>query len=673
MKEFMKRRWRWCLAGIPLATLLFLCVFLLLCGNNPWPREYSEGNTLFLAVSGEYKTLDPALSYFEHEAQVIDNIVESLFCYEYGKRPYTLAPMLAREMPTPRFRGRDGALLPEDAPAEKIATVEYEIHLKEGIFYQCHPCFALKPDGTPRYLEGDIPHCKSPLDFLEQGTRELSPEDFKVALVRLCDPRLASPIYSTLKGFLLGMDECSAYLSRTGESDYRKVPLKGFEQTGPHSFRLILSRNYPQALYWMAMHFFSPMPQEALDFYRRPELAEQGISLGRWPVGTGAYMLAVNETDSRFVLRKNPYFKFRGEDYPAASGKRLPLVDTVCFMFENEPLPGWLKFQQGYFDLHSIPQESFDTAMSVGGNGALDLSDQMKAKGVSLHSSVRLTTYYYGFNMLDPVFGGYSPEQKKLRQAIAIAIDTQEYITLFLNGRACIAQSIIPAGILGGDIQGPEDCNPFAFTWDAATGKPVRRSIDYARRLMTEAGYPNGIGKDGERLKLHYDHPSAGKTGFVAQFRWLKARLELIGIELVDRGTDQNRMRDKLTTGNWQFMRKAWLADYPDVENFLMLYHSGNAHALHNGRGPNYTNYQSESYDRIFKQLEVMPDSPERLALIRKANRILWEDAPCIWEYHPTSFTLKQKWLGNYHSMEIGNSFLKYYSIDRASRKEFQK
>ena len=84
----MKRRWRWFLAGIPLATLLLLCIFLLLCGNNPWPKEYSEGNTLFLAASGEYKTLDPALSYFEHEAVVIDNIVESLFCYEYGKRPY---------------------------------------------------------------------------------------------------------------------------------------------------------------------------------------------------------------------------------------------------------------------------------------------------------------------------------------------------------------------------------------------------------------------------------------------------------------------------------------------------------------------------------------------------------------------------------------------------------
>ena len=59
-----------------------------------------------------------------------------------------------------------------------------------------------------------------------------------------------------------------------------------------------------------------------------------------------------------------------------------------------------------------------------------------------------------------------------------------------------------------------------------------------------------------------------------------------------------------------------------------------------------------------------MRDSPERLRLIRKANRILWEDVPCLWEYHPTSFTLKQPWLQNYQPMEIGNSYLKYYSLN---------
>ena len=491
----------------------------------------------------------------------------------------------------------------------------------------------------------------------------MTAEDFKVSLVRLCDPKHPSPVYSNFKSFLLGMDECSKYLAEHPDADYRKVPLAGFVQTGTHSFTLRLSRRYPQALYWMAMHFFSPMPYEALEFYKRPELADSGINLGRWPVGTGAYMLAVNETDSKFILKKNP--NFRKEEY---QNQRLPLTDMLCFMFENETLPSWIKFLQGYFDLHAIPQETFDSAMSVGGDGALDLSDNMKAQGISLVSSVRLVTYYYAFNMLDDVFGGNSSEKKKLRQAISIVVDSGEYINLFVNGRAKVAQGILPIGILGSEAT-RDNYNSFVFEWDEKADAPKRRSVEYARKLMAEAGYPNGIGPDGKRLQLNYDHASAGRAGFVAQFRWLKSKLELIGIELVDRGTDQNRMRDKMVNGNWQLTRKAWVADYPDAENFLFLYHSKNAHALNHGRGANYTNYTSDAYDAVFQKLETMSDGEERLKFIKQANRIVWEDAPCIWEYYPTSFTLKHDWLENHTPMEIGNSYMKYYRINTAKRK----
>ena len=108
-------------------------------------------------------------------------------------------------------------------------------------------------------------------------------EDFKVALTRLCDTRLSSPIYSTFLSFITGMDECStaikAEVTRLEEEqqkrglnperytvlpDYRKIPLKGIEVIDDKTFKVIMPRKYPQALYWMSLHFFSPVPYEAL-------------------------------------------------------------------------------------------------------------------------------------------------------------------------------------------------------------------------------------------------------------------------------------------------------------------------------------------------------------------------------------------------------------------------
>ena len=56
---------------------------------------------------------------------------------------------------------------------------------------------------------------------------------------------------------------------------------------------------------------------------------------------------------------------------------------------------------------------------------------------------------YMGFNMLDPVVGGESERARKLRQAISIAIDQEEFISIFLNGRGIAAQGPIPPGIFG--------------------------------------------------------------------------------------------------------------------------------------------------------------------------------------------------------------------------------
>lgn len=670
------------LAAIIMAAGLTACVILAFCGNNPWPSDISDSNAFFSSFSGDIKTLDPATSYYEHESTILDSILEMPFEYHYLKRPYELVPMLAEAIPVPRYFDKNGKELPPNPSADDVFRGEYDITFKPGVMYQPHPCFAKDPQGKHIYL--NLEHAPaqfaSPNAFPNLGTRELTAEDFKVAITRLCDPKVASPVFSNIKSFILGMDECSAQMAAMGDAprDYRKIPLAGVEITGTHSLKIILKRKYPQLLHWMSMHFFAPMPWEALAFYDQPCIKDMGLSINYWPVGTGAYIMDDFVPNSQIILSRNinhradPY-PSEGEDSDKAAGllndagKQAPFIDKCVFLYERESVPGWIKFLQGYYDMNPLPIDASDAAISIAADGGMDLSPDMKAKGISLSSSVRMVSYYYGFNMLDSQFGGNSQSRKKLRQAISIAIDTQESVDIFSNGRGCALHGILPPGLAGGEVT-QDNFNPFVFSWDAKAGKAQRHPIARARELLVEAGFPNGIGPDGKQLTISYDNSSAATPGFKSQFLWLKEKLAQIGIDIIDNGSDLNRFRDKMATGNWQFMRKGWVADYPDQENFLFLFYSPNAHVPSKGRGANYTNYTSKEYDDVFQKLETMPPSPERSQLIKKANHILREDSPCVWDNSPTSFNLTHSWLKNFKPHEVGKTFLKFRKIDMAER-----
>ena len=75
--------------------------------------------------------------------------------------------------------------------------------------------------------------------------------------------------------------------------DLRKYDLPGVQVIDDHTLRISLTRKYPQFVYWLAMPFFAPMPWEAERFYTQSAAVEQNITLNRFPVGTGAYTLAV--------------------------------------------------------------------------------------------------------------------------------------------------------------------------------------------------------------------------------------------------------------------------------------------------------------------------------------------------------------------------------------------
>ncbi|MCK4738791.1 MAG: ABC transporter substrate-binding protein [Deltaproteobacteria bacterium] len=681
--------------------------------NNPYRSSESNKNIFYKTFSEAPKHLDPARSYYSDEFDILAQIYEPLIQYHYLKRPYELVPLTAKSVPTLTYFDKDKKTLPDDVSPEKVDRAVYEISIKEGIMYQNHPAFAKDADGRALFTnitEKDLKGISEITDFPKFGTRELIAEDYIYQIMRLADPQLHCPILPMLENYILGLDEYAESLknklaqiraTRKADAgltynqsldekknpiiiDYKKFPLPGVVKIDKYKFKIILKKKYPQFIYWLAMPFFSPMPEEANLFYKQGPLQAKNITLNRFPVGTGPYRFEKFNPNMEIRLKKNE--NFHGEKYPSEGEpsdkkngllddafKTLPLIDEIVFKLEKEAIPRWNKFLQGYFDTSGIASDSFDQAVTISASGGARITKIMEEKGISLSTSIMPSTYYMGFNMQDSEVGGYSEKKQKLRQAISIALDYEEFIEIFTNGRAISAMGPLPPGIFGHKT-GKEGINPLIYDWDVERKKPVRKSIEFAKELLSEAGFPGGRKPDGTPLIITFDNAWTGASS-KQTINWFIKRFALLGIQLENRTTDGNRYQEKLQKGNFQFFFLGWFADYPDPENFLFLLHGPNGKV--DFKGENASNYSNPEFDRLFKKMENINNSPERLKIVEDITKILRKDSPWVWGYHPVSFALIHNWVGNIKPNTMANNTMKYLKIDRElrenSRKEWNK
>ncbi len=661
-------------------------LLLAACGsawNDPYPASDQGRNILYSAFSDRPKHLDPVQSYSEDEITFTAQIYEPPLQYHYLKRPYALVPATAEAVPQPSYLDVRGRALPATTDPAKIAYTDYVVSIRPGIRYQPHPAFARGDGGDYAY------HALAPAqlaginvlsDFTRRDSRELTAEDYVYAIKRLAHPRLHSPIFGLMEEYIIGLGEYAKRLQAEKDTpwiDLRAHKLDGVEAIDRYRYRIRVKGKYPQFLYWLAMPFFAPMPWEADKFHSQPGMAQKNLTLDWYPIGTGPYMLTENNPNARMVLERNPHF--RRETYPCEGesgdreagllkdcGQVLPFIDKVVFTREKEQIPYWNKFLQGYFDASGISSDSFDQAVQVSA-GEITLSDDMKAQGIVLTTSVATSSMYMGFNWLDPVVGGSDPKTaergRKLRQAISIAIDQEEFISIFQNGRGVAAQGLIPPGIFG-HREGPGGINRHSYDW--VDGQPRRKPVAEAKRLLAEAGWPNGRdAATGEPLVINLDTTATG-VGAKARIDWLNKQFARIDIQLVVRSTDYNRFQEKVRKGAVQLFYWGWNADYPDPENFMFLLHGRQSKVKQSGE--NAANYQNPEYDKLFERMKTMENSPQRQEIIDSMTDILRHDAPWVFGYHPKDYSLRHAWLQNRKPSKVGHNTLKYQRVDAALR-----
>jgi ABC-type transport system substrate-binding protein len=634
-------------------ALAVLCVLAAIaCTNNPYPDADDQLKVRYRYLPEPPKTFDPAISYTRLSHVVMVNFYETLLEYHYLKRPYTLMPGLAKEIPQPRPLA-DG-------------RVAYRFELREGMLYQDDPAFEAL--GTAQN---------------SSSTRELVAADIAFEMKRLADRKVNSPIFAVMVK-IDGFREFSERLEKLREEDpefeklridrqYERVgEIPGIRTPNPHSFEVVLSERYPQILYWFAMAFTAPVPWEAIVYYDgeegRPNFRDH-------PVGAGPYRVIENNKFSRIVLEKNPNWygiqhpewKAPGATYPtegapgdaergrldpAYVGQPLPFTDRIEYRIEKEDIPRFNKFFQGYYDSSSIINESFEQVVHEGG-----LSEEMQSMDMRLDKAVDPDVFYIGFNLDDPVVGTPAGDRSRaLRQAMSLAVDVDEYSRIFLNGRGVPAHSPVPPGIFG---------------YDAEYRNPYRAvDLERARRLMVEAGYPDGVDpQTGKALKLTLDAGDTSTRGRV-RYQYYVDSWSPLGIDVEIEATNYNQYRAKMRSGAYQIHLSGWIADYPDPENFLFLLWGENAQSVSNGE--NHANFKHPRFDALFLRMKDMENGPERMAIIDKMRAILETERPWIELYHRESYALYHGWVRNMKTAGLTYPQEKYRDVDiemRAQRR----
>jgi ABC-type transport system substrate-binding protein len=225
--------------------------------------------------------------------------------------------------------------------------------------------------------------------------------------------------------------------------------------------------------------------------------------------------------------------------------------------------------------------------------------------------------------------------------------------------------SPLPQGILGSHEGEPGYVNP--VTHVLVDGKPQRRPIADAKKLLAEAGYPNGRDeKTGKPLVLNYDFYAPATPERKPEIDWVVRQFAKIDIQLEVRATDNNQFQDKVRKGKYQVFWLGWNADYPDAENFLFLLYGPNGKTKFDGE--NTSNYASPEFDKLFTAMKPLDDGPQKLRLIDDMVRLAQTDAPWTMGFFPHASAAVQRWVHNSKPAVLVRDQGRYLRLDIKDR-----
>ncbi len=573
-----------------------------------------ERKVLRMAFRTAETGFDPQRIFDRYSVGICENLFEPLLTYDYLARPVRLVPLVAEAIPE----------------AEEGGT-RYTFRIRPGIFFAEDPAF-------------------------KGRRRELVARDIEYSIKRFRDPKYASPYEWLFENKLVGLDELAeAAKKQGGRFDY-DARIRGLEVRDDYTISFKLKEPDYNFLYVLAMPNVVPVAREVIEAYRDDTMAH--------PVGTGPFVLKDWVRRSKIVLERNP--NHRGYELDtrfadpsdewdrraieALRGKRFPLLDRVEIYPIEEEQPRFLAFVNREHDL--LDETPFEFIDQVLPNGRL--APGLARQGVMVFREEQPEITYDVFNLDDPVVGGYTPDRVALRRAMVLAHDRDQEIGIVRKGQALPAQSPVPPGVVGFDP---------AFRAAQQDFDPAR-----AKALLDMFGYAdrNGDGwrerPDGRPLVIDYKYNSGNQSNRQLAELWSKS-MAAIGVRMEAQAVQFADLLNDKRVGKFQMAGSAWIADYPDAQNFLQLLYGPNTGQSNEAR------FRLPEFDRLYLGSQAVPDSPERNALYRDMNRLLLAYAPWRLGVHRIFNHLQYPWVKGYKKHPILYTNFKYLDLDVAARR----
>lgn len=334
------------------------------------------------------------------------------------------------------------------------------------------------------------------------------------------------------------------------------------------------------------MKYCSVVPKEAVDFF--------GSNFRANPIGTGPFKFKLWKENIKLVLRKNELYYEKDED-----GEKLPYLEAISTTFLPDKQSEFLQFVQGSSDfLNSIDVSYKDDLLTSEGKLQERYSDEIK-----MMTSPYLNTEYLGV-YLDA--DEKEASSIKIRKALNYGFDRVKMIKFLRNGIGTPAiNGFVPKGL-------PSFNNMKGYTYNP---KKAKELID---EFIEETGNKN---------------PSitiSTNSQYQDLCEFIQREMQKIGLQVNVDVMPPSTLREQKVTGKLSIFRGSWVADYPDAENYLFIFHSKNF----SPSGPNYTHYQNKNFDDLYEKSINTVNLKARQALYQQMDSLLMESAPVIPLYY---------------------------------------
>jgi ABC-type transport system substrate-binding protein len=469
----------------------------------------------------------------------------------------------------------------DPAVVEDGPTIEVLMHIFDGLV-QWTPQNSLAPALAERWeVSADgrtfTFHLRAGVKF--QNGRPLKASDFVYSLNRALRPQTRSTVAMTYLNDIVGAADVAA--GRSNEA-------RGLAAPDDHTLTIMIDA--PKAYFLAKLTYPTAYAvcREAIEAHggRMDE-----INL----VGTGPFRLAEYRRGERVVLERNTAY-FEGAPKPSRIERAIVLdAGTRHAMFEN-----------GQLDI-------VDVTMA-------DLEQDRKDPELSskLHYFERPAIYYAALNQRAfPPF-----RDRRVRQAIASAIDRDRMCRTVLLGVNQPAAGIIPPGVPGYDPR---------YTGLVA-------DVAKAKVLLAAAGFPDGRGFPPLTLTFRERQPDIKRVCEVIA-EMLRTNL---GLNVTLRELEWGKFLTERNRGTMPLYFLRWMADYLDPQDFTSV-------MLHTGAPENTIGYSNPEFDRICDRADVEQDPAKRMALYRQAQSIAVQDAPWVPVYFQKDVEL---WSPRLHGVE---------------------